>query len=237
MIDFHSHILAGIDEGSRDTEMSLTMLRMEQEQGVEAVVATPHFYAQQDSVKNFLKRRERSMHRLMEVSEREEQIQMPIYLGAEVYYFRGIGEGTLIRELCIQNSRILLLELPFCQWESYIYADIVRLVRDQKLTVILAHVERYHKLQKNREIWNAVMELPVHIQLNTGPFLDWKKRSRSIRIMREQGTVLLGSDTHNLTSRSPNLAQACEIIRSKAGAAYVEKTEKLGHHLLEEILQ
>ena len=65
MIDFHSHVLPGIDDGSRDTDMSLAMLRMEQEQNVQAVVATPHFYAEQDSVKSFLKRRSHSMERLM----------------------------------------------------------------------------------------------------------------------------------------------------------------------------
>ena len=46
MIDFHSHILPEMDDGSKDAKMSLAMLQMEREQGVTEVVFTPHFYAQ-----------------------------------------------------------------------------------------------------------------------------------------------------------------------------------------------
>ena len=55
MIDFHSHILPEMDDGSKDVKMSLAMLQMEREQGVTEVVFTPHFYAQQDTVAHFLK--------------------------------------------------------------------------------------------------------------------------------------------------------------------------------------
>ena len=64
MIDFHSHILPEMDDGSKDAKMSLAMLQMEREQGVMEVVFTPHFYAQQDTVAHFLKKREQSVSRL-----------------------------------------------------------------------------------------------------------------------------------------------------------------------------
>ncbi len=44
-IDFHTHILPGIDDGSRNVEMSLRMLAAQREQQVDEIVATPHFYA------------------------------------------------------------------------------------------------------------------------------------------------------------------------------------------------
>ncbi len=52
-IDFHTHILPGIDDGSRNVEMSLRMLAAQREQQVDEIVATPHFYAQKDSVEEF----------------------------------------------------------------------------------------------------------------------------------------------------------------------------------------
>ena len=73
MIDFHNHILPGIDDGSRDSEMSLAMLRMEREQGVTEIVFTPHFYAQEDSVTHFIKKREHSVSRLEEAAARQER--------------------------------------------------------------------------------------------------------------------------------------------------------------------
>jgi protein-tyrosine phosphatase len=57
MIDFHTHVLPGIDDGSRDIAMTERMLEMEMEQGITRVIATPHFYAHRRSVDSFLERR------------------------------------------------------------------------------------------------------------------------------------------------------------------------------------
>ena len=57
IIDFHSHILPGIDDGSRNVEESIALLRKEAEQGITHVIATPHFYPQHDTPERFLKRR------------------------------------------------------------------------------------------------------------------------------------------------------------------------------------
>ncbi|MEI3569540.1 MAG: CpsB/CapC family capsule biosynthesis tyrosine phosphatase [Roseburia faecis] len=64
LIDFHTHILPEIDDGSRNVEMSLNMLAAQREQQVDEIVATPHFYAQKDSVEEFLLRRQRSYEKL-----------------------------------------------------------------------------------------------------------------------------------------------------------------------------
>ena len=57
VVDFHTHILPGIDDGSSSAEESLAMLQMEKEQGIDTVVVTPHFYPQEDRPERFLKRR------------------------------------------------------------------------------------------------------------------------------------------------------------------------------------
>ena len=53
MIDFHTHILPGIDDGSRNSEESIQMLNLEQEQDITKIVFTPHFYANRNSVERF----------------------------------------------------------------------------------------------------------------------------------------------------------------------------------------
>ena len=83
MVDFHTHILPGIDDGSKDVEMSLAMLAAEKDQKVDKIIATPHFYAKQDSVQKFLERRRASYERLMHAYSRDTE-QIPILLGAEV---------------------------------------------------------------------------------------------------------------------------------------------------------
>ena len=70
MIDFHTHILPGIDDGSRDTEMSLAMLEAEMSQGVNTVVLTPHFYAHRRSIGHFLEKRQHALEKLQQALEK-----------------------------------------------------------------------------------------------------------------------------------------------------------------------
>ena len=120
-IDFHTHILPGIDDGSRNVEMSLRMLAAQREQQVDEIVATPHFYAQKDSVEEFLLRRQCSYEKL-KTKMAETNLDQKLHLAAEVYYFQGIGSAGMIPKLCVEGTQTLLLEMPFAQWDSAIYA-------------------------------------------------------------------------------------------------------------------
>ena len=57
MIDLHTHILPKMDDGASSSDLSLEMLRMEAEQGVDTVVLTPHFYREKEDPSSFLQRR------------------------------------------------------------------------------------------------------------------------------------------------------------------------------------
>ena len=104
MIDFHTHILPGIDDGSRDIEMTAKMLEMEREQGVTYIYATPHFYAHRRSVQSFLDRREGALLQVRELLARHPELP-EISAGAEVYYFTGMGRAEQLPELCIEGMR------------------------------------------------------------------------------------------------------------------------------------
>ena len=138
LIDFHTHILPRIDDGSGSSQESLELLAHEKEQGVDRIVFTPHFYAGKDSVENFLDRREKSYQRLLFRME-EKGIEPPVfYKGAEVYYFAGMGKAEMVPELCIEGTNILLLEMPFAQWDKGVVEDVKFLVQKRKLTLIIA---------------------------------------------------------------------------------------------------
>lgn len=66
VIDFHSHILPGIDDGSKNVQMSLEMLGRASEQGVDVMLATSHFYASRHRIEDFLEKRQRAYERLAE---------------------------------------------------------------------------------------------------------------------------------------------------------------------------
>ena len=96
MIDFHTHILANVDDGSQSLHESLCMLQREQEQGVEKIIATPHFYAHRDTVSQFLFRREEAIRLLL-----QERQDISVLIGAEVYYFPGIGKAEQLSRLSL----------------------------------------------------------------------------------------------------------------------------------------
>jgi protein-tyrosine phosphatase len=238
MVDFHTHILPGIDDGSRDIESSLEMLRMETQQGVTSLVATPHFYAHKDSFTHFLERRENAYRHMLDGMQKA-GLEMEIRVGAEVYYFPGIGRAEQLPRLCIGETPVLLLELPFAQWTDNIYQDVSQIIKKQKLRVVLAHVERYYDFQKKKDIWNKMFELPLYPQINAGSFADRRRRRFGLGFLQEQidegaGGILLGSDCHNTTSRPPNLPDGRKVIEKKLGSRALECIDDLEKRIWED---
>ena len=84
IIDFHSHILPGIDDGSQSVEESIALLRKEAEQGVTQVIATPHFYPRYDAPEQFLKRRSEAEAALREEMSKHSGLPQ-LFVGAEVF--------------------------------------------------------------------------------------------------------------------------------------------------------
>ena len=232
MIDFHSHILPGMDDGSRSVEESIELLHRESDQGAERVVLTPHFYAGRDSVEPFLKRRSEKLELLLDAARDDERVP-DLHVGAEVYYFPDMGKADLLPKLCMEGTQILLVELPFCQWSREMYRDVRRIIEKQKLTVMLAHVDRYVDFQKKRDVWDEMFELPLYAQINAESFLNWKKRRRSLRLLKELPDVVLGSDCHNLERRPPNLMEGREEVRKRAGEKRLADIDELGKRILQ----
>lgn len=226
-VDFHSHILPGIDDGSANIPESIAMLKLEAEQGVTQVVATPHFYPETDSPDRFLQRRNAAYARLMEAIG--DQPNLPeILLGAEVAYFRGISNCEILSSLQIGNTRHVLIEMPYERWSDYAYRELEELGAKQGLTPIIAHVDRYLDWINTNSILKRLSELPVLLQVSSGYFLQPTTKGKALRMLRKGQVHLLGSDCHNLTDRVPNLGDAIARIQKKLGdkaLAYIQANE------------
>ena len=232
MVDFHTHILPGIDDGSRNEEMTRAMLLEEARQGVELIAATPHFYARRMSVDGFFSRRERALAKTEQIL-RESKTPLPkLVAGAEVYYFPGIGRAKDIGRLRVGDTDTLLLELPFEEWGESVLRDVEDLLQVQHLHIVLAHVERYTELQKHRSVWNHILELPVTPQLNAESFLGsgflrgGRMKRFCLEFLKEHPHTILGTDCHNLTDRKPNLAEGRSVIAAKLGEEALRRTEE-----------
>lgn len=219
MLDFHSHILPGIDDGSRSVEESRALLDALARQGVSQVIATPHFYADEQSVERFLSRRQAAFQRLI-ASERTESL--PIRLGAEVRYYPGISRLDGLEKLCVEGTSVLLLEMPMSKWTHSVVQEVLEIANLYDITVVLAHVERYALLQRP-EVLYGLRNAGVLFQTNASFFADWKTRIYAFRLMKRYGVHLLGSDCHNLHKRPPRMGEATRLIGKKYGSEYLEQ--------------
>ncbi|WP_026496102.1 CpsB/CapC family capsule biosynthesis tyrosine phosphatase [Butyrivibrio sp. WCD3002] len=227
MIDFHTHILPGIDDGSRNLDMTKELIQRERQQGIDKIVFTPHFYAQNENAQHFLEKRDKAYESVKEnCADLTDGLEFK--LGAEVYYFPGMGKADILPRLCMEGTDYILLEMPFAQWTSSIYRDVKDIIEKQKLRVILAHIERFYQFQKDKAVWSDILDLPVIPQINTGSFLSWKSRRFDIRFIKEGHGIILGTDCHNITSRVPNLTEGRAVIEKKLGASVLENIDKRG---------
>lgn len=228
MIDIHTHILPGMDDGSSSLEESLAMAKESARQGVRLLAATPHFYATQEDPNSFLRRREKSLALL----ESAWQDSFPTLLvGAEVRYFDGISRVEKIAHLTLDHTRILLLEMPFTSWSGRMVDEVLELQRSRGLQVLLAHVERYLKDQ-NGQVWETFRQNGVWMQCNANFFLRWQTKRKAQALFKKGEIQMLGSDTHNMTTRPPNLALAREALVKSLGQTVWRSFERQSYALL-----
>ena len=214
MIDFHCHILPGVDDGAEDVETSLAMLRQSFLQGVDLLVSTSHFYADEDYPKDFLKRRHRAFQRLQDAMLLSPQAYPPIVLGAEVLYFPGISEAEDLEKLAIGGSGNILIEPPMIAWSDSMLDEIAQVRENFGCTPVIAHVDRYMTYLEDATLIDRVRARNMLVQVNASYFLNPKTTKSAIQNLKSGKIDLIGSDCHNLTSRAPNLGLAWKQAKS-----------------------
>lgn len=221
VLDFHTHILPSVDDGSRSVEMSMEMLKVEFAQKIKTVVLTPHFYANHDSPAEFLRHRERALAKLMSAAEEISDIPKMI-IGAEVHYFEGISDCEDLGLLAIEQTNAVLVEMPMRKWTDRMLYELEGIYQKRKLIPIIAHVDRYMGNFNTNGVIESLCELPVVVQANSSFFINRMSRRLALKLLSQQKIQLLGSDCHNLTERLPNLGNAVEIILSALGQDAIE---------------
>lgn len=230
MIDWHSHILPKMDDGSRSVEETLTLLAMQKEQGVTTVVATPHFYANDETVETFLERRQKAMARLADTLPNDAP---KIILGAEVRYYRGISRLADLKALRVEGSKILLLEMPVGKWSEDMVRELIEMSSMSRVRIVLAHIERYYQLQ-SASVWNRLYECGILMQVNASFFSSFASKRKAVSLLRKGGIHFIGSDCHNTSSRKPMMDKAIDVIRKKFGDEYLYQMTEYGYSMLED---
>ena len=230
MIDWHTHILPEMDDGSHCVAESISMVNMQAAQGVSTIIATPHFYANHDTVSSFLDRRDKTYGLLKAELPREAP---DIKLGAEVLYYQGISRLEGLMALRIEGSKLLLLEMPMSEWTEHMIRELIELSGKSGIRLVLAHVERYLGMQK-QAVWERIFDSGILIQSNASFFTSFTSKRKAISLLKKGKIHFVGSDCHNMTSRPPQIGRAFEIIRKKLGDGYLAQMNRYGYSLLGE---
>jgi protein-tyrosine phosphatase len=209
MIDFHSHILPGMDDGSKNVAESMEMMEASFSQGVQMIVATPHFYPWLESPEDFLARRASAIKSLPLPLDK-------IRVGAEVAYYDGIVYSEDIELLKISETEFLLVEMPMTVWTRRMLDSLHAIENRTRLKVVIAHLDRYLRLQKRTANIDYVCD-NFFIQVNADYFINRGTQRKALKLINENSVDFIGSDCHNLTSRPPNMGEAYQTIEKKLG--------------------
>jgi protein-tyrosine phosphatase len=151
-------------------------------------------------------------------------------LGAEVYFYYGMSNSEILKELVISGTRCILVEMPSSPWTERMYIELADIYNKQDLIPIIAHIDRYIRPFRTYGIPQKLALLPVLIQAS-GSFFTTHRRL-AMKLLKEDKIHLLGSDCHNMTSRPPVLNKAQEAIIKALGESVIQRINKLGYQVL-----
>ena len=152
MVDIHSHILPGIDDGSESVEMSIQMLRDSMAQGVDTVISTSHCYLREESdIDAFLEKRQKSYDILTKAVQKEKNPLPKIRLGAEVRIDNDVSRFKNLEKLCIEGTNYILIEMSYSKWHQSVY-DALYSMTLKNMRPVMAHIERFLLMKKSLKI-------------------------------------------------------------------------------------
>lgn len=213
--DFHSHILPEFDDGAENTAMSLKMIEESQKMGVTDIVSTSHCYPIKNSdIKDFITERNYSFGKLVEAASAAGKELPKIHLGCEVHLTCDLMKFSSIKSLCIEGTDYMLLEMPSSPWSDNTIDNVYKLTISG-IHPIIAHAER--NLSQKTELLNSLYDLDILIQINAVSF-GIPQLKKFIDKMFASGMIhVVGTDMHNITSRSPNIERARKYICKRYG--------------------
>ena len=197
MIDLHSHILYGIDDGSKTIEESLEILDKAFAGGVTDIVVTPHYIKDSKYKANNNEKMQLLNHLKEELKKRN--ININLYLGNEVYIDEGIPELIQSDISTINGSNYLLMEFPLGS-KSLIIDEVIDELQENGIVPIIAHPERYLSYYKDYDFFYDLKERGCYLQGNIGSIYGHygRKTKKMMKGLLKRNLIdFFGSDIHH----------------------------------------
>lgn len=215
IIDVHCHVLPGVDDGSKNPEMSMDMVDIAYEQGIRAMVLTPHYYlgSTKETGADF-----KQVFADFQKLVAEKYDDFVLYLGNEIYWSKGVMEAIKDGRINTYNdTKYVLVEFAPSTSYTEIY-EAIRTITNARLRPVVAHVERYHNLTKHMDRIEEICENGAFLQMNAdslnGGMFDGQVKW--CRKLMEQGYIsMIGTDAHNTHDRGPYVKDAVAWMKKK----------------------
>jgi protein-tyrosine phosphatase len=223
MIDIHCHILPGLDDGSKDLEVSLEMARMAVADGIKTIVATPHLFKQRAVDLKDLNTKEVILQAIDQLQAKltEEGIPLKLLPGCDFpLSYEALQLLDNDQALTINNSHhYLLLELPDTSLPPSL-EDICFQLKSKGLTPIITHPERQFIIQEMPQKLARLIDLGCLVQMTgnslTGTFGSLVKKV-SRKLIKKGYVHVLATDSHNTRHRPPLLSAAVRELARLVG--------------------
>lgn len=225
MIDIHTHILPGIDDGSENLEESLAMAELAWDSGVDVIVATPHANIP-DLFENVDSPEWRRGFRRLQTYLKENDCKIQLVPGMEIFATEYVAERIRKGELIsIHGSRYCLMEMAFDAdpyWAEEIWDSVLQLGK----VPVIAHPERYFCIQDEPAILYEWMKMGCLSQMNKGSVFGRFGRSaeRTARTLLDHNLVTcVASDAHSPFRRTTFMADIQDFLLDQYGERRMER--------------
>lgn len=222
IMDVHCHVLPGVDDGSKNEEMSMDMIDIAYDQGIRTMVLTPHYYLghTKENGEDF-----RKIFDSFCTVVQEKYKDFSLYLGNEVYWNKGVIAALKDGRINTMNqTKYVLVEFAPATGYSDIF-DAIRSLTQAGYRPLVAHVERYHNLTKHIDRIEEICKNGAVLQMNAdslvgGIFDSQVKWCR--KLMLEGYISMIGTDAHNTDDRAPFVKDAVEWMQKKMDEESIE---------------
>lgn len=219
MIEIHSHMIYGIDDGCKDIEESLFLLTQAQQQGIDVVVCTPHYMINgryHVPLREWLAR-----FKHLQEAVQTAGLSIRLALGNEIMIHRDLCQAVEHREVIgLNDTDYLLIEFPFHHYQDW-YDEILLDLTTMGKRIIIAHPERYRYVQKDVNFCLRWLDCGYYLQCNQDSL--WNQNSQVIKTMLDHEFIsFMSSDAHH-RQRPFRLADAYRFLEQYVGQKQAER--------------
>ena len=221
MIDIHIHIIPGVDDGSRNLEMSLAMARMAYETGVDHMIVTPHSYP--GIYDNYAGERLEAKYRSLKEAVKAQRIPLNLYRGMEIY---GTEDTvSLLKEhklWTLNHTKYILIEFGFHEDPDFVNT-ILKDCKEAGYDPVVAHPARYSFVQQDPQLVYDWVQKGYGIQLNKGSILGSNGRrcqECAVSLLRHGLVHCVASDAHRMGWREPDMDRVTDELENRFGEEY-----------------